>query len=107
MRILKLVLVIGMVGPTASAVAAPVTKSSSTMMRASEGSHDEVSTTATDEKVICRRDKATGSRLGAKRTCMTAKQWAEKTAQERQFIEQGQAQRTFTTPPERIPGRPG
>ena len=30
-----------------------------------------------DEKIICRYDTPTGSRLGAKKTCMTKRQWAD------------------------------
>lgn len=47
-----------------------------------------------DEKVICRREKATGSRVTAKRVCMTARQWEAQRMEDRQRIEQGQAQRT-------------
>lgn len=65
-----------------------------TIARASEGSQEQTVGTVTGEKVICRSDKEIGSRVKSKRVCMTAKQWAEKTAEERQFIEQRQAQRT-------------
>lgn len=73
----------------------PAAAQESSTARASESSQDQVEGTATGEKVICRRDKEIGSRVKAKRICMTAKQWAEKTAEERQFIEQRQAQRTL------------
>ena len=69
---------------------------STSLARASEGSRDETVGTTTGEKVICRSDKEIGSRVRAKRICMTSKQWAEKAAEERQFVEQRQAQRTFT-----------
>lgn len=86
------VFALGVMTAAMPAVATPPATSSSTMARASEGSHDEILKTATDEKVICRRDKATGSRVNAKRVCMTARDWAKKTAEERQYIEQRQQQ---------------
>jgi hypothetical protein len=74
----------------------PATAPETTAVRASDGAKDQTLGTATGEKVICRSDKEIGSRVKAKRICMTAKQWAEKTAEERQFIEQRQAQRTYS-----------
>ena len=64
--------------------------------RASEGATEETITTATDEKVICRRDKTVGSRLSAQRICLTPRQWAERIREDRMRVEQGQNQRTFT-----------
>lgn len=75
-------------------LAAPAAPPATTTARASQGAQDQTIGTATGEKVICRSDKEIGSRVKAKRVCMTAKQWAEKTAEERQFVEQRQAQRT-------------
>lgn len=75
---------------------APAPAPEVTNARASIGSQDQTVGTATGEKVICRSDKEIGSRVRAKRICMTAKAWAEKAAEERQFVEQRQAQRTFT-----------
>lgn len=79
-----------------AALANPVPAPATSTARASEGSHDQVHGTASGEKVICRRDKEIGSRVKAKRICMTAQQWAAKTAEERQFVEQRQAQRTYS-----------
>lgn len=76
-----------------------------TSQRANAASADETIVTATEEKVICRTDKETGSRVRARRVGMSAKQWATKLAEERRFVEQGQAQRTFTGVPPAIPGR--
>ena len=78
------------------ALANPATAPETTMARASQGSQDQTLGTASGEKVICRSDKDIGSRVRAKRICMTSKQWAEKAAEERQFVEQRQAQRTIT-----------
>lgn len=75
-------------------LANPASSSAASVARASEGSQDQTIGTATGEKVICRSDKEIGSRVKSKRVCMTSKQWAEKAAEERQFVEQRQAQRT-------------
>lgn len=48
------------------------------------------------EKIICRKDKAVGSRVTAKRVCMTAQQWEAQRMDDRQRLEQGQAQRTYS-----------
>lgn len=89
---IKTIIAMGIVFAPLPAAANPPADPGSTMARASEGSKDEVINTATDEKVICRRDKAIGSRVNAKRICMTARDWAKKTAEERQFVEQRQQQ---------------
>jgi len=41
-------------------------------------------------RVICRREASTGSRLGAKRRCMTAAQWSDEQQEQRQQLERGQ-----------------
>jgi len=41
-------------------------------------------------RVICRREASTGSRLGAKRRCMTAAQWSDEQHEQRQQLERGQ-----------------
>lgn len=75
-------------------LANPDTTPTTSQARAADGAKEQVLGTSTGEKVICRTDKEIGSRVKAKRICMTAKAWAEKAAEERQFIEQRQAQRT-------------
>lgn len=67
---------------------------SSSQVRASDSAQDETVGTVTGEKVICRRDKEIGSRVKARKVCMTEAQWAVKTAEERAYLEQRQAQRT-------------
>lgn len=74
---------------------APVPAPGASNARASDGGVEQVVTIA-DEKVVCRREKAVGSRVTAKRVCMTAQQWETKRMEDRRQIEQGQAQRTFT-----------
>lgn len=60
------------------------------------GSSGEVAKEETDKsqnRMICKRQKSTGSRIGAKRVCMTAAQWAQIQRDERQALERGQANR--------------
>lgn len=78
------------------AIAGQSATGNTTQARASQGAEEETVGTATGEKVICRRDKEIGSRVKARRVCMTEAQWAVKTAEERGFIEQRQAQRTVS-----------
>lgn len=92
MRLFCTAVVAGLLLSSVSAAATPPMESGTSMARASQGSEEEVINTVTDEKVICRRDKAIGSRVNARRVCMTAKDWAKKTAEERQFVEQRQQQ---------------
>ena len=68
----------------------------SSQSRASHDGTEEIVNTATNEKVICRRDKTIGSRLKAERICLTREQWAVRLREERTKLEQGQAQRTLT-----------
>lgn len=44
-------------------------------------------------EVLCERVEQVGTRLGAKRTCMTRAQWAEQKARNREIVEQAQQQR--------------
>lgn len=78
------------------ALANPPARDSSTHARASQGAEEETIGTATGEKVICRRDKEIGSRVKARRVCMTESQWAVRNTEERTFLEQRQAQRTVS-----------
>jgi len=58
-----------------------------------ERSGEHAANHAADEdpnRVICRRESTTGSRLGAKRRCMTAAQWDEEQHEQRQQLERGQ-----------------
>lgn len=49
-------------------------------------------------EVICERQEETGSRLGAKRICMTRSQWAEQKSEDRQQLEHVQVQRGMYDP---------
>lgn len=40
-----------------------------------------------DDKLVCEREEQIGSRLGARKVCMTVRQWAEKARLERQDLE--------------------
>lgn len=53
---------------------------------------EEVTDTS-QNRMICKRQKDTGSRLGSKRICMTAAQWAQKKRDERAVTERTQAAR--------------
>lgn len=50
-------------------------------------------TDASQNRMICKRQKSTGSRLGAKKVCMTAAQWAQMQREQRQTTERNQANR--------------
>ena len=43
-------------------------------------------------RVICEKQEVVGSRLQAKRVCMTAAEWATKRREERQMIDRAQTQ---------------
>lgn len=42
------------------------------------------------DKLICERVETTGTRLGARRTCMTAEQWAARRREQREDLERVQ-----------------
>lgn len=44
-------------------------------------------------RIICKRDKAIGSRLSSKKMCATAAQWDQMRADNRQAVERAQANR--------------
>jgi hypothetical protein len=52
------------------------------------------------EEVICKKEESTGSRIGAKRVCMTRTQWADRLLQDRQELERAQTQRGAVAPGE-------
>jgi hypothetical protein len=51
-----------------------------------------------DDEVVCRVLKVTGSRLGAQRTCMTRAQWRAQRADHREETDKAQRQRWYTNP---------
>jgi hypothetical protein len=55
-----------------------------------------------DDEVVCRVLKVTGSRLGAQRTCMTRAQWRQQRQDHREETDKAQRQRWTTQP-----GTPG
>lgn len=58
---------------------------------ASDGAEATKAKSASDpNRVICRRVETIGSRLGSKRICQTAAQWAAQEAENRQDIERRQ-----------------
>ena len=44
-------------------------------------------------EIVCEKQETTGSRLGAKRVCMTRSEWAERRLQDRQELERVQVHR--------------
>jgi len=49
-------------------------------------------------EVVCRVEKVTGSRLGAKRVCLTRDQWREHRQALREELERAQTNRSFKEP---------
>ena len=54
---------------------------------------DDASKDSGQNRVICKREKIIGSRLGSKRTCATEAEWAQMRADQRQATERVQANR--------------
>lgn len=44
-------------------------------------------------RIICKHEKVTGSRLGSRKVCKTAAQWKQIRQDERQALERGQSNR--------------
>lgn len=53
----------------------------------------EEGTDASQNRMICKRQKSTGSRLGSEKVCMTAAQWAQLKRDQREATERTQAAR--------------
>ena len=51
-------------------------------------------TSADPNKLICKRDKVVGSRLSAKKVCMTAAEWERQRREDQQLAERVQANRS-------------
>ena len=66
-----------------------------TMPGSSAHSQDraENEASADPNKLICKRDKVPGSRLAAKKVCMTAAEWERQRIEDRQLAEKVQTQR--------------
>ncbi len=67
----------------------------------SQSSHASAAANATSEtigegadKVICRREKVSGSRVTAKRVCQTAAQWERQRREDQQAVEKVQNARS-------------
>ena len=50
-------------------------------------------TAGADQKPICAKENVTGSRLGGRKICRTAEEWAETRSADRQTVERLQANR--------------
>lgn len=71
----------------------PVTQSAAQSSSAAPGAK-----TPDPNEVICERQEEVGSRLSAKRICMTRSQWADQKTQDRQQLEKVQVQRGMYDP---------
>jgi len=49
-----------------------------------------------NERVICQKEESIGSRLAAKKICLTAKEWKERAALNREETERAQQRNTAT-----------
>ena len=45
------------------------------------------------DEIVCEKKETTGSRIGAKKVCMTRAQWADRQLQDRQELDRVQIQR--------------
>jgi invasion protein IalB len=70
------------VGLTAPTLAQTPTQSSAAVQKPND-----------PNEVVCRKEESTGSRIGAKRVCMTRMQWADRQLQDRLELERTQVQR--------------
>jgi len=80
----------------AIALAAPAVAQDATQTPAASSATTEAATAAEDtsqNRMICKKEKSTGSRLRAGKVCMTAAQWAARQREERQATERSQTQR--------------
>jgi hypothetical protein len=91
MKLRAIVLVAAAVGATAS-FAAP------TPQNTTPSSGTTAAKSLDPNEVICEKQEVLGSRLAAKRVCMTRSQWADAKSQDRQDIERAQMQRGDMAP---------
>lgn len=79
--ILKFVLVLALVSTSAPAFAQSQPAAVNPGVQSAEAAND---------RVICERIQETGSRLGGKRVCKTAREWAEQRQRDREAAEDAQ-----------------
>lgn len=58
-----------------------------------EAAEEDAQVDKTQNRMICKRQKSTGSRLAEKRVCMTAAQWHQLERDQREATERAQANR--------------
>ena len=51
------------------------------------------------DRILCEREETTGTRLGARRVCLTVHQWNEKRSEHRKTVEKVQQMNTSVGPP--------
>jgi hypothetical protein len=60
------------------------------MVSAASAADEKKKDTKDPNRIICEKQEALGSRLQAKRVCMTAEQWAQKRREDRQMVDRAQ-----------------
>ena len=88
--------------PVAEAQQGPASAPTSVAVAVAPGVATPVATTAKKprdpNKLICRTEEVTGSRLGGARTCLTQKQWDEKDAADLDRMNSGQTRGGYLVP---------
>jgi invasion protein IalB len=74
-------------------VFSPVVSSAAVAQAAQQEQQPAAKKVLDPNEVVCERQQETGSRLAAKRVCMTRSEWAEQRRQDRMVIEKIQTQR--------------
>lgn len=83
-------------GATAEAAPMRTAQAGQPAAEGGEAGPDAAGTVQGDpNRIVCRSAGTTGTRLGKAQTCMTAGEWAQQKAQNRQAIERGQTQRWY------------
>jgi hypothetical protein len=83
-----------MTQPHLLAATAALLLGAGTALAAEPASKERVATPNPNE-VVCEKVEVIGSRLGAKKVCMTRAQWAERQLLDRQDLEKTQVQRGY------------
>jgi len=87
---MKLAMIAALLLLTPSALLAQAVTSTAANTQQARDSQEE---TGDPNRMVCRNEKTTGSRLGRQRICMTAQQWADQQRIDRQAVERSQAGR--------------
>lgn len=72
---------------TALALALPMPLIAQSADPQPEASASPMPTQGTPEKVICKQEKVLGSRVASRKTCLTERQWRERSVQSQEELE--------------------